>query len=275
MSPWDAAIAAPEAAETAIFDGVPKNVPESRSTASNAPRYTIDELTAVTGVPSRTIRFYQASGALPPPRREGRVAYYDDQHVERLRLVAELQDRGLNLKAIRDLVNRADAGEVSVSEWLGLGDELRAPWADDEPRIVSEPELADLLGPAARPGLVAKLVRAGLLRREGSASYAIDSPTLLKMALKVDAAGIDLGDAVQAVDILRKRLGRAADELVELFAKSAKRDELEPERATRSVEILRALAGDAVRLLFAREVERALRELVQRGDALPRRRRRR
>ena len=30
--------------------------------------YTIDELAARSGVPSRTIRFYQAKGVLPPPR---------------------------------------------------------------------------------------------------------------------------------------------------------------------------------------------------------------
>ena len=103
------------------FGGVATEEP-----AADQRRYTIDELAATTGVPSRTIRFYQASGALSPPRREGRIAYYDDQHVERLRLVAELQNRGLSLKAIRDLVDRMDSGDVSVSEWLGIGDELES-----------------------------------------------------------------------------------------------------------------------------------------------------
>src|SRR5688500_15560626 len=78
----------PPAAD-ATFAGVP---PPSAAD-SGAKRYTIDELVTATGVPSRTIRFYQASGALPAPKREGRMAYYDEQHVERLKLVAELQDR--------------------------------------------------------------------------------------------------------------------------------------------------------------------------------------
>src|SRR5260221_844081 len=91
--------------------------------------YTIDELAALTGVPSRTIRFYQAKGALPPPSRKGRVAYYDESHAERLRLVAHMQDRGLSLRAIRDCLERTEGGDVSLSEWLGVGEQVRAPWS--------------------------------------------------------------------------------------------------------------------------------------------------
>ena len=43
---------------------------------------TIDELAAQVGVPTRTIRFYQARGALMRPEIRGRVAYYGDAHVE-------------------------------------------------------------------------------------------------------------------------------------------------------------------------------------------------
>ena len=71
---------------------------------------TIDDLSARTGIPSRTIRFYQASGALPPPEKRGRVAYYGEKHVERLELIGNLQDRGLQIRAIRDLALRIDRG---------------------------------------------------------------------------------------------------------------------------------------------------------------------
>src|SRR5262245_20009526 len=91
--------------------------PAPEAAEATSATYTIDDLAAQTGVPSRTIRFYQAKGALPPPVRRGRVAYYDDSHVERLRLVAHLQDRGLSLRAIRDLFQRTEGGSVSVSEW--------------------------------------------------------------------------------------------------------------------------------------------------------------
>ena len=246
----------------------------SDSSESQPRRYTIDELVTATGVPSRTIRFYQASGALPAPKREGRMAYYDHQHVERLKLVAELQDRGLSLKAIRDLVERIDTGDVTVSEWLGVGDQLRAPWSEDRPRMVGESELTELLGGSARPGLVSELVRAGLLRREGAGNYVLESPVLLRLALKVDSAGVDLGDAVYAVEILNKRLRKAADEIVEHFAKRTQDPDIGAQDVSRRLEALRAVSGEAVRVLFAREIERALGEMLERGKVLPPRRRR-
>src|SRR5712672_1325849 len=90
-----------------------------------APRpgeYTIDELAARTGIPSRTIRFYQAKGVLPGPRKRGRVAVYDDAHAQRLRVVGELQDKGLRLRAIRDIVARKDLDSEVIHKWLGVGE---------------------------------------------------------------------------------------------------------------------------------------------------------
>lgn len=237
--------------------------------------YTIDELAALTSVPSRTIRFYQAKGALPPPVRRGRVAYYDDSHAERLKLVAHLQDRGLSLRAIRDLFQRTEGGDVSVSEWLGVGEQLREPWSEDRPRVCTEAELNQLLSGSARPGLVADLIRVGLLRREGGSPtmYFLASPAMLQMALGLEAAGVQIETAHLAHDILRKQLSRAADELVEHFVREV-REAATPEQVTRSIEALRKVGVDAVRLVFAQEVERALREAVEQGRVVPPARRR-
>lgn len=234
--------------------------------------YTIDELSAMTGVPSRTIRFYQAKGALPAPERRGRVAYYDDDHVERLKLVGHLQDRGLSLKAIRDLMQRADAGDISVGEWLGVGEMLRAPWSDDRPRLYTDVELLELIGENNRPGLIADLVRTGMLRREGAgepATYMCPSPGLLHIALKLDEAGISTDAAETAHEILRRRLARAADDLAEFFMQRAGDDALDAEEVGRSVQALRTLGIEAVRLVFAQEIERALRAMVEEGKLLP------
>src|SRR3954447_4763659 len=72
--------------------------------------FTIDELASAASVPSRTIRFYQSRGALMPPEVRGRVAYYGRSHLERLKLIAQLQDRGLRIDTIRDLVTSIDRG---------------------------------------------------------------------------------------------------------------------------------------------------------------------
>src|SRR5215471_17740244 len=118
------------------------------ATAGEAERteYTIDELAGVARVPSRTIRFYQSRGALMAPEIRGRVAYYGQPHVERLELIAKLQDRGLRIDAIRDLLASIDRGEVDLAEWLGVEHEVQASWSNDQPRTVSEEELYELAG---------------------------------------------------------------------------------------------------------------------------------
>ena len=251
----------------------PKDATEASDDAGGPPpgSYTIDELAAQTGVPSRTIRFYQAKGALAPPVRRGRIAYYDDSHAERLRLVAHLQDRGLSLRAIRDLFQRTEGGRVSVSQWLGVGEQLRAPWTDDRPRICTEDELDQLIGSAARPGLVADLTRVGALRRETQTSpvtYFIPSPGMLQIALGLERSGVPLDATKVANDILRKQLGRAADELVQYFVKLVQSVD-GPDEVSRRFQALRSLGTDAVRLVFAQEIERSLRQALEEGRALP------
>ena len=92
------------------------------------PQMTIDEFAAATRVPSRTIRYYQAKALLPPPTLQGRVAYYGPPHHARLALIAQLQDRGLKIDAIRELVRRIDRGELDVAQWLfkvGAAEDIR------------------------------------------------------------------------------------------------------------------------------------------------------
>ena len=87
-------------------------------TTTDAPEptgYTIDELASAARVPSRTIRFYQSRGALMAPEIRGRVAFYGAPHVERLKLIAQLQDRGLRIDAIGDLLASIDRGEMDLA----------------------------------------------------------------------------------------------------------------------------------------------------------------
>jgi DNA-binding transcriptional MerR regulator len=232
--------------------------------ASDAPKsgeYTIDDLATAARVPSRTIRFYQSRGALMAPEIRGRVAYYNPTHLERLKLIAQLQDRGLRMDAIRDLVSSIDRGEVDLAEWLGVEQQMQASWANDQPRTVSESELLALCG-KRRPGLLAELVRLSLVERRGDV-YLIESPALLGIAMKLQATGVDLDTARAAADIVRKHVERAVKELIELFVRRAKEGELaEPAKL---LEALRPLGLEAVRVIFGRAMEAGLRKLVESG----------
>jgi DNA-binding transcriptional MerR regulator len=222
---------------------------------------TIDELSALTKVPSRTIRFYQAKGVLPRPELRGRVAYYGPAHVQRLSLIASLQDRGLRIDAIRELVARIDKGELDVNEWLGLDAELQGAWATDQPRTMTEAEILEVVG-EPRPGLLSSLVRAHLAERHGEV-YLVKSPALLGVAARLLAAGVDLDLSREAGEILRKHLGRAAADLAEHFFAHARDEDFKAALAA-----LRPLGLEAVRVIFAQEMERVLRKKAERGDTV-------
>lgn len=224
---------------------------------------TIDELAVLSRVPSRTIRFYQSRGALMPPKIRGRVAYYGKHHVERLELIAQLQDRGLRIDAIGDLMKRIDRGEVDLAEWLGVEEQIQRPWATDQARTVSEAELYELAG-TRRPGLLAELARANIIERKGEV-YLLDSPTLLTTAMKLAAVGLDLETAAKAHSILRKHLARAVGELVDLFVSELKDGSVGIANTGKLFETFRTVGIESVRVLFAREMEGALRVLLASG----------
>lgn len=251
---------------------------EPTPTPKAAGSYTIDELSLKTGVPSRTIRFYQAKKALQSPIKKGRIAYYGEEHVERLKVVATLQDRGLNLRAICDLVRQLQKGNLSVYEWLGIEERLQESWTEDEPKMMSEGELRDLLGSSYRPGLIAELEAIELVRREGMKSFFVSSPGMLLIALKLESGGVDLRTSKTASDLMKKRLSKMADELnalfVDHFFPEGHVTEVDPKKLSRSIQTLREIWVESTRLLLAQEIERAIRESFERGDFLRRKRRR-
>jgi DNA-binding transcriptional MerR regulator len=105
----------------------------------------IGQLATQTGVPVRTIRFYEQAGLLPTPQRTpGGYRSYDDDAVTRLRFVRSAQALGLSLAEIAEvlrirgyqgppctyvaeflhtLINALDA---RLGELTALRDELRA-----------------------------------------------------------------------------------------------------------------------------------------------------
>jgi DNA-binding transcriptional MerR regulator len=225
--------------------------------------YTIDELASAARVPSRTIRFYQSRGALMPPEIRGRVAHYGEAHVERLKLIAQLQDRGLRIDAIGDLLASIDRGEMDLAEWLGVEQQVQAPWANDQPRTLNEEELYELAG-TRRPGLIADLVRTRLAERHRDV-YLVRSPALLAIAMKLEAAGIDLETASLASALVRKHLTRLSEDVVALFMKRAGDGEITARDLGNVFESLRPLGTEAVRVIFGRAMERELRKLYESG----------
>jgi DNA-binding transcriptional MerR regulator len=242
---------------------------ETEAEADAAPSYTIDDLAAATRIPSRTIRFYQSSGVLSNPIKRGRVAYYGPEHIERLELIGKMQDRGLRMRAIKDLVEQIDAGEVTLGEWLGLEDQLSSAWVDDAPKVLTRAELDAQLG-QRRPGFLAELARAGLVVNQTEGAWLVPSPGLLQVTLELDTGGVAIDVATGASAILQKHLSKAARELAGFFAERAG-DGFGKDESVAGIrdayEGVRSVGLDAVRLIFAREMESVLRRMVETGEA--------
>lgn len=90
-----------------------------------APTWTLrmKDLCEVTGLPRQAIHFYIQQGLLPPGRKTGRnMAFYGEEHVERLRLVKRLQhERFLPLKAIKALLEDQHVAFSSAQRSVLLG----------------------------------------------------------------------------------------------------------------------------------------------------------
>src|ERR687893_1434414 len=102
-------------------------------------RLTIEQLAAATGMTVRNIRNHQSRGLLPPPEVVSRIGYYGPEHVERLRLIREMQADGFNLEAIRRLLEEGGGS----GPLMGLKRAISDPSEEEAPEILSAEELLE------------------------------------------------------------------------------------------------------------------------------------
>lgn len=79
----------------------------------------IQELSQRTGVPAKTIRYYESMGVLPPPARQPNgYRQYSESDVKRLRLVAGARRLDLPLAEISEILAMRDRGEAPCKALL-------------------------------------------------------------------------------------------------------------------------------------------------------------
>src|SRR4030081_1556032 len=115
--------------------------------------YRIEQLARAAGVAVDTIRFYQGKGLLDAPRRDGRVTWYGDTHVERLKRIRDLQEQGFSLTVIQRFL----AGELEPSDEALIAAVVRPT----SPQTLTLGELSQRSG-VSEPVLMS-LEQAGLL----------------------------------------------------------------------------------------------------------------
>jgi DNA-binding transcriptional MerR regulator len=226
--------------------------------------YRIEQLARAAGVAVDTIRFYQGKGLLDSPRREGRVTWYGETHLDRLRRIRDLQQRGFTLTVIQRFL----AGELEPSD----EDLVAAITRPSAPQTLTRAELADRSG-VAEP-LLASLEQAGLLVPiEGGDEprYPADDLNAIAAGMKLIAAGIPLGSLLELGKEHAANTDRTARQAVELFDHHVREriqaEGGETEAAERKLlalfnELLEA-SGTLVRHHFERTLLRAAREHIE------------
>ncbi len=224
---------------------------------------TVDELARRAGTTTRNVRNYQTQGLLPPPTLVGRVGYYDDGHLGRLRLIAQLQDQGFSLAGIAELLRAWEAGR-SLGDLLGFEQVLTAPWTDEEPGFMSLAELAEMFPQAADdPSLAIRAIELGLIVPQED-GFLIPSPSLLRAGAELAAVGVPLADTQDALAALKDDMARIAARFVGMFERYVWKPYVEagmpaerlPE-VTDALRRMRPLAAVSVQATLARAMERA------------------
>jgi DNA-binding transcriptional MerR regulator len=184
-------------------------------------RYRVEQLASACDISVDTVRYYQSRGLLPQPEREGRVAWYAPEHVERIQQIRSLQGKGLTLAAIRRVVT----GELGAAD-ADLAAAVAAARGEGTPPTV----LLTLDEFSQRSGVPASLVQA--VEREGirlgrtvdgEDRYTAGDIELVRTALRLLEFGLPLGDLLSLAREADAAMRTLAERAVELFDENVRK----------------------------------------------------
>ena len=217
-------------------------------------KLTIGELARRTGMTIRNIRAHQTRGLLPPPEVHGRTGYYGEAHVARIELTREMQAEGLNLEAIRRVLESTDGSQ----EIVDFARAIRAPFEDEAPEIFEAEEIAASWGrEKIEPKLLRRSEALGVLRELPDGKIEVISPRLHGAASELIEFGVSPEAGLALADQLHKHAEGAAKAYVDLFTKEiwepfdrAGRPEKDWPKVIEALERLRPLASGALLAMF-------------------------
>jgi DNA-binding transcriptional MerR regulator len=226
-------------------------------------RFRVEDLARRAEISVDTIRFYQKRRLLPPPEREGRVAWYDSDHLERLQRIRELRGRGLTLALIaRMLDGRLDPTDVPLATAVAEAD------AEAPEEFLTLAELGErsgvpvvLLEAVAREHLLVPRVH------EGEPRYTTGDIGIVQQGLRLLEQGLPLPELLTLAHEHHETTRDTAETAVALFDRYVRTplqesDLPDDEKAERLVAAFRTLLP-AVTALVAHHFRRVLLEVAQ------------
>ncbi|PQM52129.1 MerR family transcriptional regulator [Mycolicibacter virginiensis] len=203
-----------EAAVTQLFEIVVRH--PGGDTASR--EYRIDDLARLGGTTTRNVRVYRDRDLLPPPRRVGRIALYNDTHLTRLRLITSMLDRGYTIAHVKEMIGAWEQGK-DLGDILGLESAIAGSWTTEQPETMPRAEAEQRIGD---PPAMRRLVALGVIRlNEADALATITRPKLIDAFNEVRGYGIAIDKLIDLyeqslphIDAISQMLVRAGAEHV-------------------------------------------------------------
>ncbi|MGB3896326.1 MAG: MerR family transcriptional regulator [Mycolicibacter sinensis] len=204
-----------EAAVTQLFEVVVRH--PGGSTASR--EYRIDDLARMAGTTTRNVRVYRDRDLLPPPRRVGRVALFNDTHLTRLRLITSMLDRGYTIAHVKEMIGAWEQGK-DLGDILGLESAIAGSWTTERPQTMPRADAERLIDD---PQALRRLVELGVIRLDGAdgSRATITRPKLIEAFNEIRGYGIGVDklidlyeQALPHIDAISQLLVRAGAEHV-------------------------------------------------------------
>jgi DNA-binding transcriptional MerR regulator len=228
---------------------------ETKGATTPDGKMTIGELARRTGMTIRNIRAHQTRGLLPPPEVQGRTGYYNEEHVARIELTREMQAEGLNLEAIRRVLESTGG---SSKEMVDFARAVRAPFEDETPEIYGPKDFAEAWNvDSVDEKLLKRAEKLGVLRVLADGNIEVISPRLHRAATRMIEFGISPAAAISLAGKLHEHADAVARAYVDLFTdqiwgpfdKAGRPDE-DWHMVLEALEALRPLASDALLAMF-------------------------
>jgi DNA-binding transcriptional MerR regulator len=257
---------------------------DKKAVAETDGKMTIGELARRTGMTIRNIRAHQTRGLLPPPEVQGRTGYYNEEHVARIELTREMQAEGLNLEAIRRVLESTGG---SSKEMVDFARAVRAPFEDETPEIFSAKDFAaEWRVDAVDEKLLKRAEKLGALRVLPDGQVEVISPRLHRAAARMIEFGISAEAAVAVAAKLHEHADAVSRAYVDLFTEQiwepfdkAGRPDEDWHKVLDALEALRPLASDALLAMFqitmGEETEKAAEQTLRNAGKSQRRGRKR
>lgn len=226
--------------------------------------YRAAELAEAAGITPRTLRFYRERKLLDPPRKDGRIAWYDEHHLARLHTIAGLLARGHTLGGIADLLVAFEKGKDSESaaELLGLQPELTPRFSAETPVHLTPEDLAARFPGEDTPENLSAAIDLGYLRIEGDEIVHI-SQRLLDASTALVGQGVPLAAVLAAGQEVRhhvESVSLAFTELLKTHLPAATRERREVHDV---IDVLRPFATQVVEAELTMALDRRMRHELE------------